>query len=101
MENYYYAFKGLRVGVTPDYLTEADRLNGVEWKGRTEIVWSAERENLYGTWSDWQNGIMMSTTRSLDRPMVKRKGQWSFPGNMMIDPKEWKTVNCDKLPPGF
>ncbi len=35
--------KGLKTRVTPAELTEADRLNGVEWRGKVEVIAETER----------------------------------------------------------
>jgi len=67
-------------------LTEADRLNGYEWRGRTLLVTTAVRRTVFdpdardhqensrrwGPWANTAGGTLMSFTLS------KKNGHWYY-----------------------
>ena len=85
--------KGRRTVVLPQPLTEADRLNGVEWNGAVAFGASALRFYYYAAksamvgshsqgWTDWQPGPTEASLRGHSSTplwqleMKKRSGQW-------------------------
>lgn len=61
----------------PQQITEADRLNNVQWKGTVTVKWAAERNNGTGDWKTaYQRAFMY---------FEKRNGTWSKPNMMLWD----------------
>ena len=90
-----YESKGLDIKTISENLTEADRANGVEWKGQIQTTWKMTRERSgfasgWTNWSQWTD----SPTRS-DRVM-KQRGQWSFESPYKISDLR---ATCTNLPP--
>lgn len=79
----YMEARNMRCLVVPEPLTEADRLNGIEWSGRVEFTARLSRSytpanRLRGGtspgWSDWEQ-------REIDlirRKAVKKNGSWTI-----------------------
>ena len=69
---------GLIDGSTLGELSEADRLNGFQWKGSTNIVCSASRRAGSGAganWSDWNTGCGFEGTQV---NLFKKGGRWFY-----------------------
>lgn len=82
-------------------LTEADRLNGLEWDGTTTFspkasrVWAQDP----GSWYEWKKG--MGNVPELTYPMKKVKGQWSVDTKRMWAREEtskYVPVDCSQIP---
>jgi hypothetical protein len=67
-------------------LTEADKLNGIEWEGSITIMAVAHREYFKssGGWSGWIDGAPYRASDSpllggwlLDSTLYKQKGRWN------------------------
>jgi hypothetical protein len=60
----------------PFHLSEADKLNGIEWNGVSWMEWEADRcySQMRQAWRDWQS---MGAARTLS--LKKKDGQWQFP----------------------
>jgi len=74
--------KSAAFGIEPEPLSEADRLNDIQWKGFTTVKWKASRsrwgpKGIGEDWGEWKDdsdafrGGPMSAT-----PLVKKNGQW-------------------------
>jgi hypothetical protein len=77
--------KGLSFQVRPEPLTEADKLNELEWRGEVEVGASASRTrvlNSQGAWSDWKPGLALAANdpgimlRTVTYTLEKKRGQW-------------------------
>jgi hypothetical protein len=75
--------KDLACRAQREQLTEADKLNGVEWKGAVEFMASATRRKPLrpnAAWSDWESGLVLygigdgGSTYALE----KRRGKWKI-----------------------
>ncbi|MGD0464294.1 MAG: ABC transporter substrate-binding protein [Tepidisphaeraceae bacterium] len=89
-------------------MTQADQLNGVEWKGSVLFVESAEREfflrdrqPLLGAveksgWSDWKSppDELMYGRGFWKLSLTKRNGNWSV-SPQDVDESAFVTVQCD------
>ncbi|HEY6249309.1 MAG TPA: hypothetical protein VI685_05080, partial [Candidatus Angelobacter sp.] len=78
-----YEFKGLQWNWNALPVSQADTLNGVEWKGTLHIRCQAYRDTECGEkWCDWEScaGSGMTAFRSFkpDVGMTKRRGSWSY-----------------------
>jgi len=70
--------RGFKVAMEPEPITEADRLNGLEWKGNTRADGSASRivdSQGPGTWRDGLSAIRWATTERITRKLT---GKWTF-----------------------
>ena len=93
-----YQFKNPKVSVKSQELTQADKLNGIEWKGSS--TFSAETWRLYdvtGKWGPWRQGFT-SLGIGLGVTMYKHKGQWKFGSDGNLKPNSYEKVDCSKLP---
>lgn len=97
-DNSLYQFKNPKVVVKSEVLSQADKLNGVEWKGGSDF--SAETWRSYakpGGWGSWRQGFM-SLGVGLSVRMAKRNGQWKFGASGDLKPDSYEKVDCSKLP---
>ncbi len=97
----YYQMKDPKVEVLPQPVSEADRLNGTEWKGSTAFIpvasriWNTERKG----WSDWQKGA--GGVPDLNYGMNKVRGAWNV--NTKRDwtreeTSKYEPVDCSQIP---
>jgi hypothetical protein len=102
-DNYviYYQMKDPKVEVLPQPVSEADRLNGIEWKGTTAFVpgasriWNTEKKG----WSDWGKGVW--GVPDLNYGMGKVKGEWSVNTKRDWTREEtsrYELVDCSQIP---
>lgn len=96
-----YEMKDPTVLAEPRKLSDADRLNGIEWEGRT--VFSPKSSRVWGqdpgTWYEWKKG--MGNVPELSYPMKKVKGQWSVDTKRHWTREEtskYVPVDCSKIP---
>lgn len=82
-------------------LSDADRLNGIEWEGRT--VFSPKSSRVWaqdpGTWYEWKKG--MGNVPELSYPMKKVKGQWGVDTKRTWSREEtskYVAVDCSQIP---
>jgi hypothetical protein len=97
----YYQMKGPKVEVLPQPMSEADRLNGIEWKGSTAFVPAASR--IWNTdkkgWSDWGKGAW--GVPDLNYGMNKVKGAWNVNTKRDWTREEtsrYEPVDCSQIP---
>lgn len=97
-----YEMKGPTVLVDANKVTEADRLNGIEWKGSTTFspkasrVWGQES----GSWFPWKKGA--GNVPELTYGMRKVKSVWSIDTERHWSREEtskYVPVDCSQLPP--
>lgn len=97
-DNGLYQFKNPKVSVKSQELTQADKLNNLEWKGSS--TFSAEAWRLYdvtGKWGPWRQGFT-SLAIGLGVTMYKQKGQWKFGSDGNLKPNSFEKVDCSKIP---
>ena len=99
-----YEFKNLSVQIKASPLTDADKLNGIEWKGTVFLVAKASRAfqvpDKLGArkpqWLDWENGAMIDH-QNISGSLAKRKGRWALElGNAFI--LDLKPIECSEIP---
>jgi hypothetical protein len=67
----------------PDALTEADGLNGVQWKGRTQLrctsyqYWDPDGKN-WSAWGSCVSPLAFSGLRAYNVELQKFKGKWFY-----------------------
>lgn len=97
-DNGLYQFKNPKVSVKSQDLTQADKLNSIEWKGNS--TFTAEAWRLYdvtGKWGPWRQGFT-SLGVGLGVTMYKQKGQWKFGSDGNLKPNSFEKVECSKVP---
>ena len=97
-DNALYQFKHPKVSVKSQELTQADKLNSIEWKGSS--TFSAEMWRMYdvtGKWGPWRQGFT-SLGIGLGVAMYKQKGQWKFGSDGNLKPSSYEKVDCSKVP---
>ena len=97
-----YEFRNIKVHVTPQSLSEADKLNGVEWRGSVSLKADAVRRyrslssysgELDMTWSPWFSTNTSSAEEYMD--LQKSQGEWKF---SRFDGDTFKQVEASDLP---
>lgn len=96
-----YEMKEPTVLAEPSKLSDADRLNGIEWDGRT--IFSPKSSRVWGqdpgTWYEWKKG--MGNVPELSYPMKKAGGQWSVDTKRHWTREEtskYVPVDCSQIP---
>jgi hypothetical protein len=96
----WYELKEPSVRVSPNVLTEAHRLNGLEWHGNIYLETKTSRYWDLGAnkWGEWENGVNRGD--GFYYRMEKSKGQWHidlsrYPYDMV---SRYVPVDCSKLP---
>ncbi len=59
-------------------ITQADKLNGVEFSGKTFISASASRNYNNGKWGAWSERTMATPSGTTSTTVRKVKGRWQF-----------------------
>jgi hypothetical protein len=92
-------FRGFRIQVDYQPVSDADRLNGVQAKGISRFSASAHRHYSRSSWHEWDEGIPQDMQLTNSVRFQKRNGQWSFSGVGYFNDFA-KTVTCSDVP-GF
>ncbi|HEV2859473.1 MAG TPA: hypothetical protein VGX48_00545 [Pyrinomonadaceae bacterium] len=97
----YYQMKDPKVEVLSQPVSEADRLNGIGWKGSTAFIPKASR--IWGTdkkgWYDWEKGAR--GVPDLNYGMGKMKGVWNVNTKRHWTREEtsrYEPVDCSQIP---
>jgi hypothetical protein len=93
-------FKNARVWIQEDEVSDADKLNGLEWHGSTGIASSAwrvtySRGSKAGPWSNWEDSNIEPFPMNAV-VMLKQRGTWNV--NDGLRPPYDKGVDCSLLP---
>jgi hypothetical protein len=98
------AYRGLSVTYAEFTVSDADRLNGVEWKGRISVQCSAHRNLTNQGWTQWSGGCVngawpLPDGHYMDVPIniMKYKGRWfreTLRGNVPIEEYSIKRAAC-------
>jgi hypothetical protein len=97
-------FNDLSTTLTPEPLTDSDRRQEIEWKGKA-VLHSTGRRNFpvdaftKNSWGEW-----LDRRSSLDPVLQiqKRLGQWKFsvPAQFgAYGPTAFERISCDNVPP--
>lgn len=93
-------FKGLNILVFADPVTQADRLNGISWRGRTQVTAissrifsSASTVQFNAGWNRWSEGI--SLPMSLIARLIRQNGRWNFVSSDFSSVKELTAISCE------
>jgi hypothetical protein len=88
-----FELQGFTVELRSNQLTRADKLNGIEWQGRSEIVASVSRTFTFGQgWSQWRQGHGFPI--GLVILMRKQNGRWSFSSSDYSEVKSLTSIKC-------
>jgi hypothetical protein len=94
----YWQYKGFSWKLKEDPLTEADRLNGIQWHGTLDIKARVYREysRAFGdseSWSAWRNfsGVKIQFV------LTKAHGQWDVVPEDSLEPVGNEAPSCDEL----
>lgn len=90
-----YQFKNPKVTVTSEQLTQADKLNGIEWKGSLYFSAEAWRNYYDGQWSEWRQNFM-GVTAGLSGSLVKKNGEWQVAKG--LKPDSFERIDCSNIP---
>lgn len=94
-----YQFKDPQITLREQQMSEADRLNGMEYAAVTSVTYKAFRKNWRGEWSAWQGpGMVGGVNAYLNEDVRKLKGRWVIGRDPQLPPKNWKKVNCSEVP---
>lgn len=89
-----YQFNDVLIELSPAQLTEASRLNGVEWRGYAALRCKTSRMRVKNLkWEPWQNG----SAYPLVNVEIKRvNGKWLFNGKENRQPL-LKAIDCSEV----
>ena len=73
---------GNSVGVIENVLSDADKLNGIEWQGMMYSQGETERQWSGNGWGSYQDTSNHSQVAAI--PMMKSKGTWYYKGQSGI-----------------
>jgi hypothetical protein len=90
--NFTYQFNDVSIELSPTQLTEASRLNGVEWSGFATLRCKTSRLRVK-TWEPWQNG---SAYPLVNVEMKRVTGKWLFHGDENRKPL-LKPIDCSEV----
>ena len=92
-------FKDVTFNVKQLDLSDADKLNNVEWKGAATVSCQLTRLYNYGTrkWSDWssKNPLFNPDGTIVSYIVEKRQDQWKL---RFLGGQVGQKVECDRLP---
>jgi hypothetical protein len=97
-DNGLYQFKNPKISVKSQELNQADKLDGIQWKGSSNF--SADAWRMYsvtGEWTPWRQGFT-ALDIGLSVNMYKKNSQWQFGATGELKPDSYEKVDCSKLP---
>jgi outer membrane murein-binding lipoprotein Lpp len=91
--------KGANITINAEPVSDTEKLEGIEWKGATEITARQSRfyRYSYGYWDSWGNGLGQE---SFKVPMKKRNGRWEFYPASDSTARNLQAVECSQAPKG-
>lgn len=92
-----FQYKDLVIETKSVKITQADKLNGIEWKGTSYLNPVAHREYLNDskTWTKWYNVEPSGPPRYIN--ILKQNGAWSVGMNVLEEAK-YQQVDCGDIP---
>lgn len=91
-----YQYRDVEIKVDSEKISEADKLNGVTWKGRTYFKPKANRwwSSSDRKWTPWKSGAPpMGPSLDMIQRFGKVKGQWTYEHSAF-----YKPVECSDIP---
>lgn len=88
-----YEFRDLSIRIKPRQLTEADKLNGLQWSGDASLESKTSRELIKDKWGPWKQGSIWLNSEKME----KINGQWKF-GVVEKPTPPLRTFDCSELP---
>jgi hypothetical protein len=97
----FFEIKEPEARLAPRKVTDADRLNGVEWLGMVALEAKAVRVwgSRLGHWEAWSNGAGRLSDR--EYPMKKVNGRWDVDtkkGGVFDEVIRYVPVDCSEIP---
>ena len=93
-DDFTYQFNDVSIELSPTQLTEASRLNGVEWSGFATLRCKTSRMRVKNLkWEPWQNG---SAYPLVNVEMKRVTGKWLFHGEENRKPL-LKPIDCSEV----
>jgi hypothetical protein len=88
-----YEFRDISIRIKLRVLSDADRMNGIEWSGDGYLDSKTSRVLIGGKWGPWRDGSILLNSQKME----KKNGQWSF-GLLADAPPPLRTFECSELP---
>ena len=94
-----YQLKEPQINFKEQKVSDAERLNGLEYAATTTITYKAFRTNWKGQWSDWrQPWTFGGVSADLTEDVRKQGGKWFIGNNPDQPPQRWQKINCSEVP---
>ena len=92
-----FQYKDLVIETKSVKITEADKLNGIEWKGTSYLNPVAYRDYLKDSkkWDRWRNGEPSGPPLYIN--IIRQNGAWSVGMNVLEEAK-YQKVDCSDIP---
>lgn len=88
-----YEFRDVSIRVKSRPLSDADRMNGIEWSGDANFDSKTSRVLTAGKWGPWRDGSILLNSQKME----KINGQWKF--GVSADARSpLRAFNCSALP---
>jgi hypothetical protein len=84
-------YKDVSFDVRSQSLTEANRLNGIEWNGRVAIKARLLRDNRDGVWQEWRQ----NQSGGYDIGATKRQSGWSV--LQLLHVTQQRKIDCAQV----
>lgn len=91
---WYVQLKDVTFSAISDPLSEVDRMNGVEWRGRVHVVYRFYREYRVDHWTDYASG------NAIDLLGRKVKGRWEWDNSFAFSHQGERKPTCSEIAPG-
>jgi len=69
-----YEFRDTSIKIKPRVLSDADKMNGVQWSGDTDFDSKTSRVLIGGKWGPWRDGSIYLNSEKME----KVHAQWKF-----------------------
>lgn len=98
-EGVLYQFKEPQITFKEQRVSDADRLNGLEYAAISTVTYKAYRKNWRRQWQAWGGaGMVGGVNAFLNEDVKKLKGKWFVGLNPEHPPKHWQKINCSEVP---
>jgi hypothetical protein len=88
-----YEFRDISIRIKPRALSDADRMNGLEWSGDANFDSKTSRVLTGDKWGPWRDGSILLNSQKME----KVNGQWKF--GVTVDARApLRTFDCSELP---
>jgi len=88
-----YEFRDVSIRIKSRALSDADRMNGIEWSGDAYFDSKTSRVLTGAKWGPWRNGSIWLNSQKME----KVNGQWKFGVTTDARPP-LRTLDCSQLP---